>query len=99
MQFKKEVIDDAQGYGYKSLKSAEKAIWYKFKGGKQKIQNITAEALFFWKKNPEVKSFVTAFYENNFKELSRGEMTEDDLINGIKEKFNITLNKKYIEYT
>lgn len=31
-----KIIDDAQGYGYKSKVSANKAIAYKFKGGKQK---------------------------------------------------------------
>lgn len=27
------VIDDAQGYGYKTPKSAAKAMWWKFKDG------------------------------------------------------------------
>jgi len=93
-----KVIDNAQGYGYKTINAAQKVIWYRFKGGKQKIQNIKSEALFFWKNNPEIKSFVTDFYEYNFKELYRGEVTEDDLIDSVKEKFNVTLNKKYIEY-
>lgn len=30
------VTDDAQGYGYKSRQKAAKAVWYKFKGGREK---------------------------------------------------------------
>jgi hypothetical protein len=30
------IIDDAQGYGFKSKKAAYKCYYYKFKGGKQK---------------------------------------------------------------
>ena len=30
------LLDDAQGYGYKDRQRAEKAAWYKFKGGKAK---------------------------------------------------------------
>lgn len=32
------IIDDAQGYGYKTKQTAEKALWYKFKGGREKIK-------------------------------------------------------------
>ena len=34
--FTREVLDDAQGYGYKTKKKATNAGWYKFKGGKAK---------------------------------------------------------------
>lgn len=33
-----EIIDDAQGYGYKSQQKAAKAGWWKFKGGKGKTK-------------------------------------------------------------
>lgn len=29
-----KVVDDAQGWGYKTEEKARKAMWYKFKGGK-----------------------------------------------------------------
>ena len=33
------VIDDAQGYGYKTYQNAIKAKWYKFQGGREKLQD------------------------------------------------------------
>lgn len=42
-----EVLDDAQGYGYTSYESACKAAWYKFRGGKQQVN----EAVRWWKHN------------------------------------------------
>ena len=33
-----KIIDDAQGYGYKTKQGAEKAMWYKFKDGKSKTK-------------------------------------------------------------
>ena len=33
------IIDDAQGYGYKSRKNAAKVLWYKFKGGREKLND------------------------------------------------------------
>lgn len=32
-----KIMDDAQGYGYKSSTAASKALWYKFKGGRAKM--------------------------------------------------------------
>lgn len=46
---KGNLIDDAQGYGYKSAQSAHKAAAYKFKGGKQKSD----AAKLFWRKHPD----------------------------------------------
>lgn len=42
-----EVLDDAQGYGYKNAKNTYKAGWYKFGGGKRKHDESKA----WWKKN------------------------------------------------
>jgi hypothetical protein len=50
-----KVIDDAQGYGYKSAQSAHKAASYKFKGGKQKADAAKVLAKAFWRQN---KSFA-----------------------------------------
>jgi len=30
--------------------------------------------------------------------MARGELSENDLISNVKDKFNITLNKKYLKY-
>ena len=34
-----EIVDDAQGYGYKDKQKATKAMWWKFNGGKEKKNN------------------------------------------------------------
>ena len=44
-----EIIDDAQGYGYKTHESARKAMWYKFEGGKKKMDSEKSKAFKFWK--------------------------------------------------
>ena len=40
-----KVIDDAQGYGYKTEQSAHKAAAYKFKGGQKKADDAKAAFL------------------------------------------------------
>ncbi len=91
-------IDDAGGYGYKSFESARKAMWYRFEGGKKKTNSMRSEATKFWKNNQAIKVFVNDFYMCNVKEIARGEFSDNDLIKGIKEKFNIDINRKYFEY-
>lgn len=54
-----KVIDDAQGYGYKSAQSAHKAASYKFKGGNKKA---------FWRKNKEFAVKLTDMLLINFKD-------------------------------
>ncbi len=34
-----KVIDDAQGYGYKTYQKAIKAMWHKFQGGREKLKD------------------------------------------------------------
>lgn len=57
------VIDDAQGYGYKSAQAAHKAAAYKFKGGRQK----TEVANLFWRKNPDFAKKLADVLLINFK--------------------------------
>lgn len=59
-----KVIDDAQGYGYKSAQSAHKAASYKFKGGKQKADAAKA----FWRQNKEFARKLSDVLISNFKE-------------------------------
>ena len=94
----KRIVDNAGGHGFKSFGAAKKAMWYRFEGGKQKIDSLKSEATKFWKAYPEIKSFVNNLYEYNVKEIALGEISDDDLVNSVKEKFNITINKKYFEY-
>ena len=59
----RKVIDDAQGYGYKSAQSAHKAAAYKFKGGKHKADAATA----FWRQNKEFARKLSDVLLVNFK--------------------------------
>lgn len=92
-----KMVDDAQGYGYKSEEKAQKAMWYKFKGGKEKILNERQEQEEFFKNHKGLKNFIYEIYENNFKEISRGEVTDSDILLEIKEKFNVAMPRKYLK--
>jgi hypothetical protein len=93
-----EVLDDAQGYGYKTTEGARKALWYKFKNGKEKLNKEKHEALDFFKKNIELKKRLNELFEMNYKELALGETTEEEILNQIKEEFKTTIPKKYLKY-
>lgn len=60
-----KMLDDAQGYGYKSKQNAIKAGWYKFGGGKKKVD--AAEV--FWKRNRKFAEKVQELFELNFKAI------------------------------
>jgi hypothetical protein len=48
-----EIIDNANGYGYKSKPNAYKAGWYKFGGGKKKVDDAVA-----WWRRKEHREFL-----------------------------------------
>lgn len=48
-----EIIDNANGYGYKNKTNAYRAGWYKFGGGKKKVDDSIA-----WWRLPEHKEFL-----------------------------------------
>ena len=61
------VIDDAQGYGYRSAMKAQKAMWYKFKGGKQKMKHDERTRQWLFKSNPGfTKGYHRLREESNF---------------------------------
>ena len=91
-----KVVDDAQGYGYKSKQKAAKALWYKFKDGKSKINKNKQEKNAFFKQHKGLSKFLNKIYEDNFKELYRGEVTEQDIIDEVKEKFGINIPKSFL---
>lgn len=49
------LLDDAQGYGYKTARNAYKAGWYKFGGGKAKVS--TTES--WWKKHENLRRRIS----------------------------------------
>lgn len=46
-----EVVDNANGYGYKSKPNAYRAAWYKFGGGKAKVSSTES----WWKKHENLQ--------------------------------------------
>ena len=88
-----KVIDDAQGYGFKTKKNAHRKMSYSFKGGKQKKNKQKK----FFKENPDIKKEIDELLEYNFKEILRKEITLDDIKEFIDEKFNIDLPKEYLK--
>jgi hypothetical protein len=92
------LLDDAQGYGYKSYQNAEKAGWYKFSGGKAKMDSRKQKAARFKKENPKAAKYIENFFEMNFKEISRGEMSDDDLVVELKEQFGLDFDKNLLNF-
>lgn len=85
-----EIVDDAQGYGYKSFAAAKKAYWYKFSGGREKIN----ESIRWWKKNKEFLQAVSHFIERKELDSFNDKKSEDYFrvfryINKKVEKFKI----------
>ena len=91
-----KIIDNAQGWGYKTEQKANKAMWYKFKGGKQKIQSETDKRRAFFRNHKGLEQFINEIFENNFKEIARGEVTDEDILHEIKEKFGTDMPKQYL---
>jgi len=91
-----KTVDDAQGHGYKSKQKAAKAMWYKFKGGKAKIKQQEQEKSAFFKRHKGLEKFIDKILEYNYKELSRGELTDQDIIDEVKKEFGVDIPKKYL---
>lgn len=91
-----KVIDDAQGYGYKTIQSAEKAMWYKYKGGKSKIDIAKKDAKLFWKSNSEIKDDLEDIM---FVEMKEGnKLTNSELVLYVKNKYGKDIDPKWIKY-
>ena len=91
-----KVVDDAQGWGYKTEEKAKKAMWYKFKGGKQKIDQTEQDKKDFFNAHKGLDKFLYKIWENNFKEIARGEITEQDIVDDVKREFGIDLPLEYV---
>ena len=50
-----EVVDNANGYGYKSKPNAYRAAWYKFGGGKVKVSSTES----WWKKHENLRRRIS----------------------------------------
>jgi hypothetical protein len=90
-----EIIDDAQGYGYKDKQKATKAMWWKFNGGKEKKDN--EKKLFnTWIKtetNKIIFNEINNSIEDNFKEIALKEVSVAEIVKEIENQNNIKLPK------
>jgi len=92
---KGNILDDAGGYGFKNKQKAEKAAWYKFSGGKSKINNIKN----WWKTHKEFHKKVDEYYEWAYKEIANGERETDEDILEIAQEMKINdFDIKYLKY-
>jgi hypothetical protein len=89
-----EIIDNAQGYGYKTYQSAQKAAWYKFKGGKQKTDALNKQAKAFWKNNKAFGIELSELLDLNFK----APMTEAEINAFALEKGISGFDIKFIDH-
>jgi len=88
-----EIIDDAQGYGYKTPQKAYAAYNYKHGGGKKKHD----AAKQYWKKNKEIAKFCTKWFECSFKELAFGAVSLKDLQRDIMEEFKVEVPLAFLK--
>lgn len=89
-----KIIDDAQGYGYKTKQKAYLAMNWKFKGGKQKTKARENNYRQWVKENPIHKQAIKKFDEYlewNFKEIARGETTLNEMWNELEKEFKIVI--------
>lgn len=97
-----KIIDDAQGYGYKTREKASKAMWWKFRGGKENSDN-NKKLFNEWIKidlNKEIYNSFNNLLEGYFKEISMGISTIDEVFETIESEYGVEIPndiKKYIQ--
>ncbi len=88
------VIDDANGYGYKSSQKARLSLNYKYLGGKEKANKRKSDFRNWIKENPLHKTVIKEFngwIEACFKEISRGETTYTEIWDRLEEEYSVTI--------
>ena len=94
-----KILDDAQGYGYTTKPKAEKAAWYKFKGGKSKLEAAEKEANNFWRAHKNFAATANEFYETRFKEIALGELDAEEEIAELAKKQGIAgFEPRFLKY-
>lgn len=96
------LADDCQGYGYTTPAKARKAMWWRFKGGKQKVRNEEGNARSWIKSNnlieEELVKEVNGLFDLNFKDVYYGHCTNDDLWKCLEEQFNVKFPQNVRKY-
>jgi hypothetical protein len=86
-----KVLDDAQGYGYKTAQGAHKAGWYKFQKGRDQILSKEGTAKQFWEQNPAAGKELLDCFEDNFKVMYYDPTVESQIVSDIEKKYNIKI--------
>lgn len=90
-----KVLDDAGGYGFKTKGNALKAGWYKFQGGKNKIDEIKS----WWEQNKTFRNRLHRFKEDYFKEIAYDQINfEDEAVKIAKEMNMEGFEVKFLRY-
>jgi len=92
-----KVLDDAQGYGYKTLVNAHKAASYKFGGGKAKSDAIKKTAGKFWREHKEFAKDVEDIQFYALKDMVSKEEVKESILELAKEQ-NIEFDIKFLKY-
>ena len=95
------IIDTANGYGYKTKQSAIIAMKYKYMGGKQKKQQLKIEYNKFIKSNESFQYFLNYFYsriEIFALDILKGRENEKELLNEMVKESSIKIPKKYFPF-
>jgi hypothetical protein len=83
------IVDNAQGFGYKTRQAAHKSAWYNFNGGKQKIKKNNNDIEKFEKNNKKFYKLFLQLTMDFAKELSRKETTLNGIIKTIEDELDI----------
>lgn len=90
-----KLLDDAGGYGYKTKQNAIKVGWYKFRGGRNKIDDIKS----WWEKNKAFARRLNGFQEDNFKEIAYDQINfEEESVKIAKEMDVDGFEVKFLKY-
>lgn len=88
------IIDDAQGYGYKSKKKAYLALNYKYLGGRNKAKENESNYK-KWIKSDKIHSDIIDEFndcmEMNLKEIAIGDITIDEIWKSLEKEYNIQI--------
>ena len=88
------VIDDANGYGYKTKQNAYLAANWKFLGGKEKANKRKSDFEKWKKENPIHDQVIVDFYryvDSYVKDIAIGYITMDDIWGWLSEDHQIEI--------
>jgi len=93
-----DILDNAQGFGYKNETSANKVMWFKYQGGLEITKEQKISANDFFKKHPEIHQFILDYYDENFASSMRGIFSYPQIIQEVKKAYNVVIPKYYLKY-